>query len=108
MAKEAATAHWFPTEADRPVRYKPEPSKDRKFASVDKAVKFLMEQLSAIERSKAHIRTSSRYLSIDDIERILRRSKGVARSRSPAPVNPPIASMIRPPLSHRALQDPPR
>jgi hypothetical protein len=70
MAKEAATAHWFPTEADRPVRYKPEPSKDRKFASVDKAVKFVMEQLSAIERSKAHIRTSSRYLSIDDIERI--------------------------------------
>jgi hypothetical protein len=29
-----------------------------------------MEQLSAIERSKAHITTSSRYLSIDDIERI--------------------------------------
>jgi hypothetical protein len=102
MAKEAATAHWFPTEADRPVRYKPEPSKDRKFASVDKAVKFVMEQLSAIERSKAHIRTSSRYLTIDG------RSKGVARSRSPAPVNPPIASMIRPPLSYRALQDPPR
>ena len=70
MAKEAATAHWFPTEADRPVSYKPEPSKDRKFASVDKTVALVMEQLSAIERSKAHITTSSRYLSIDDIERI--------------------------------------
>ena len=44
--------------------------KDRTFESVDKAVTFVMEELSALERSDASVVTPSRLIGIHDIERM--------------------------------------
>ena len=73
MTNRAATVCWFPAEAYRPVGRQPKTvvwGKDRTFESVDKAVTFVMEELSALERSDASVVTPSRLIGIHDIERM--------------------------------------
>jgi hypothetical protein len=72
MSNEAATVRWFPEELYRSLDRPPEPAwgKDRTFESVDKAVIFVMEELSVLERTNASIATSSRDIGMNDIERI--------------------------------------
>jgi hypothetical protein len=71
MTDEAAKACWFPAEAyrqDNPPKLVW--GKDRTFESVDEAVTFVMEELSAVERSHASVVTPSRLLGIDNIEQM--------------------------------------
>jgi hypothetical protein len=72
MTDEAAKACWFPAEAYNSVGHQLKPvwGKDRTFESVDDAVTFVMEELSAIERSHASVLTPSRLLGINDIEQM--------------------------------------
>ena len=68
---EAATLFWHSTEMITPGRHeKIDRGKDRKFESVENAVKFAMESLSAGDRSTAMIQTDSRSIHLLDIEAI--------------------------------------
>jgi len=65
---EAATVFWHSTDM-----FKPEPhgkisrGRDRKFESVENAVRFVMESLSDGDRATAIIHTDDRSIHLDDI-----------------------------------------
>jgi hypothetical protein len=68
---EAATVFWHSTEMLRPEHHsKISRGRDRKFESVENAVRFVMESLSAGDRSTAMIQTDQRSIHLADIEAI--------------------------------------
>jgi hypothetical protein len=68
---EAATVFWHSTDMLKPEHHgKISRGRDRKFESVENAVRFIMESLSAGDRSTAMIQTDQRSIQLPDIEAI--------------------------------------
>ena len=68
---EAATVFWYSQEIKKPADgSKKFGGRDRKFESVENAVTFVMEKLSATERGTSMIMTHSRSIYPMDMKRI--------------------------------------
>ena len=82
---EPATVFWYSQEIKKPADgSKKFGGRDRKFESVENAVTFVMEKLSATERGTSMIMTDSRSIYPMDIKRIY---EGLKTSKSPRGVN---------------------
>jgi hypothetical protein len=67
--REAATVFWYPHEIKRSANgARKLGGRDRKFESVENAVTFVMEKLSATERGTSMIMTDSRSIYSMDIK----------------------------------------